>query len=50
MAPLIVEGYIITVDTSEIRRDALVGKIVVASNEEKGLIVSRLYDLIIWMP
>ena len=42
MAPLILEGYIITVDALEIRRDALVGKIVVASNDEKGLIVSRL--------
>lgn len=42
MSPLILDGYIITVDTSEVRRDTLVGKIVVASSAERGLIVSRL--------
>jgi SOS-response transcriptional repressor LexA len=42
MSPLILDGYIITIDTSEVGRDTLVGKIVVASNPERGLIVSRM--------
>jgi len=43
MAPLILDGYIIAVDTSDASRDALVGQIVVAYNtEEKQLLVSRL--------
>lgn len=43
MSPLILDGYIIAVDTSDISRDDLVGQIVVARNtEEKRLLVSRL--------
>lgn len=42
MAPLILDGYIIAVDTSAVESDSLVGQIVVASHEEKGLLVSRL--------
>jgi phage repressor protein C with HTH and peptisase S24 domain len=42
MSSLILDGYVITVDTSEVRRDTLVGKLVVASNPERGLIVSRM--------
>jgi transcriptional regulator with XRE-family HTH domain len=42
MSPLILDGYIIAVDTSEIDREHLLGKIVVAYNEKKGLVVSRL--------
>jgi hypothetical protein len=42
MSPLILDGCIITVDTSEVRHDTLVGKIVVASNPERGRIVSRM--------
>jgi DNA-binding XRE family transcriptional regulator len=42
MSPLILDGYIIAVDTSEAQHDALVGKIVLAWNAEKGLLVSRL--------
>ena len=43
MSPLILDGYIIAVDTSDISRDDLVGKIVVAWNaKEKRLLVSRL--------
>jgi SOS-response transcriptional repressor LexA/DNA-binding XRE family transcriptional regulator len=43
MSPLILDGYIIAVDTSDISRDDLVGKIVVARNtEDKRLLVSRL--------
>lgn len=42
MWPLILEGYILAMDTSEIRNDDLVGHIVVASHEEQGLLVSRL--------
>jgi len=43
MAPLILDGYIIAVDTSDVSRDYLLGQIVVAwnSNEER-LLVSRL--------
>lgn len=42
MSPLILDGYIIAADTSEVDHDDLVGQIVVASNIEKGLLVSRL--------
>jgi DNA-binding transcriptional regulator YiaG/SOS-response transcriptional repressor LexA len=42
MSPLILDGYIIAVDTFDVRREPLVGKIVLASNPEKGLLVSRL--------
>jgi SOS-response transcriptional repressor LexA len=42
MSPLILDDYIIAVDTSEVRHDTLVGHIVVAQNIEKGLLVSRL--------
>lgn len=42
MSPLILDGYIIAVDTSDIANDKLVGHIVVASHQDKGLLVSRL--------
>jgi SOS-response transcriptional repressor LexA len=42
MSPLILDGYIIAVDTSEIASDGLVSDIVVASHKERGLLVSRL--------
>jgi phage repressor protein C with HTH and peptisase S24 domain/DNA-binding XRE family transcriptional regulator len=42
MSPLILDGYIIAVDTSEVRHDVLIGQIVVAQDSEKGLLVSRL--------
>ena len=42
MSPLILDGYIVAVDISEIEPDSLVGQIVVASHKEKGLLVSRL--------
>ena len=42
MSPLILDGYIVAVDTSHSSHDDLVGKIVVAWNREKGLLVSRL--------
>jgi hypothetical protein len=43
MAPLILDGYLIAVDTSEYGREKLIGKIVVASNKKtKQLVVSRL--------
>ncbi len=42
MSPLILDGYIIAVDTVDVRREKLVGHIVVALNVEKGLLVSRL--------
>jgi phage repressor protein C with HTH and peptisase S24 domain len=43
MSPLILDGYIIAVDTSDVSRDDLIGQIVVARNtEEKRLLVSRL--------
>lgn len=42
MSPLILDGYIIAVDTSDAAHDDLIGKIIVASNREKGLLVSRL--------
>jgi len=42
MSPLILDGYIIAVDTVDVHREKLVGQIVVALNVEKGLLVSRL--------
>jgi SOS-response transcriptional repressor LexA len=42
MSPLILDGYIIAVDTSDTAHDDLIGKIVVAWNREQGLLVSRL--------
>jgi len=43
MSPLILDGYIIAVDTSVVSRDVLIGKIVVAWNaEDKRLLLSRL--------
>jgi hypothetical protein len=46
MAPLILDGYLIAVDTSEYGREKLIGKIVVASNKKtKQLVVSRLVKI-----
>ena len=42
MSPLILDGYIIAVDTLDVHHDKLLGHIVVAWNVDKGLIVSRL--------
>jgi phage repressor protein C with HTH and peptisase S24 domain len=42
MSPLILDGYIIAVDTSPDTVEELLGQIVLASNIEKGLLVSRL--------
>lgn len=42
MSPLILDGYIIAIDTSSDAVEELVGQIVVASNIEQGLLVSRL--------
>jgi transcriptional regulator with XRE-family HTH domain len=43
MSPLILDGYLIAIDTSDVSRDALVGQIVVARNaKDKRLLVSRL--------
>jgi SOS-response transcriptional repressor LexA/DNA-binding XRE family transcriptional regulator len=42
MSPLILDGYIIAVDTLDVHHEKLVGHIVVAWNVERGLIVSRL--------
>jgi transcriptional regulator with XRE-family HTH domain len=42
MSPLILDGYVIAIDTSNVLHDDLVGQIVVASHIEKGLLVSRL--------
>ena len=42
MSPLILDGYIVAVDTSLVERELLVGQIVVASHKERGLLVSRL--------
>ena len=43
MSPLILDGYIIAVDTSDVSRDGLIGQIVVAWNtHDKRLLVSRL--------
>jgi SOS-response transcriptional repressor LexA len=42
MSPLILNGYIIAVDTCEIDSDKLLGEIVVARHINHGLLVSRL--------
>jgi hypothetical protein len=43
MSPLILDGYLIAVDTSETDREKMLGQIVVAGNrDEKRLLVSRL--------
>lgn len=42
MSPLILDGYIVAVDTSATENDHLVGQIVVAWHREQGLLVSRL--------
>lgn len=42
MSPLILDGYIIAVDTSATENDLLVGQIVVAWHRERGLLVSRM--------
>ena len=42
MSPLILDGYIIAVDTSATENDDLVGQIVVAWHREQGLLVSRM--------
>jgi DNA-binding XRE family transcriptional regulator len=42
MSPLILDGYIIAVDTSDTEHNKVAGQIVVASHQEKGLLVSRL--------
>jgi SOS-response transcriptional repressor LexA len=40
--PLIHDGYIIVIDTSQTNRAKLYGQVVVAAHKEHGLIVSRL--------
>jgi SOS-response transcriptional repressor LexA len=42
MMPLIHDGYIVVIDTSQTNRLKLYGQIVVAAHKEQGLIVSRL--------
>jgi len=42
MMPLIHDGYIIVIDTSQTNRLKLYGQIVMAAHKEQGLIVSRL--------
>jgi peptidase S24-like protein len=43
MSPLILDGYLIAVDTSETEHEKMLGQIVVAGNrDEKRLLVSRL--------
>jgi SOS-response transcriptional repressor LexA/DNA-binding XRE family transcriptional regulator len=42
MMPLIHDGYIVVVDTSQTERQKLYGQIVIAAHKEQGLIVSRL--------
>jgi phage repressor protein C with HTH and peptisase S24 domain len=42
MSPLILDGYIVAVDTSCTENNDLVGQIVVAWHRERGLLVSRL--------
>jgi len=42
MMPLIHDGYIIAVDTSQTSHARLYGQIVVAAHKEQGLVVSRL--------
>ena len=43
MGPLIHDGSIVAVDSSQTERSQLDGKIVVVSNEEKGLTISRFH-------
>ena len=43
MSPLILDGYIIAIDTLDVRRDQLVGQIVVASNPARGLIARNRF-------
>ena len=38
MAPMILDGNIIAVDTSETDHEKLIGKVVVAHSPEKGLL------------
>lgn len=45
MSPLILDGYIIAVDTSDVTHGDLIGQIVVAQSAERGLLVSRLMKL-----
>jgi SOS-response transcriptional repressor LexA len=42
MMPLIHDGYIVVVDTSQTNRLKLYGQLVVAASAEHGLVVSRL--------
>jgi phage repressor protein C with HTH and peptisase S24 domain len=42
MMPLIHDGYIIVIDTSQTNRGKLYGHIVIAAHKDHGLIVSRL--------
>jgi len=42
MMPVLHDGYIIVVDTSQTNRLKLYGHIIVVSQKEQGLIVSRL--------
>ncbi len=42
MAPVMLDGNIIAVDTSETDHGKLIGKVMVAHSAEKGLLVSRL--------
>ncbi len=46
MEPLIRNGDILAVDSYQIEREHLYGKLVIASSEQKGLCISRLrrYD------
>ena len=48
MSPLILDGYIVAVDTSSTENDNLVGQIVVAWHREQGLLVSdrREYEAV----
>ena len=42
MMPLVHDGYIIVVDTSQTHRKGLYGQMIVAAHNERGLILSRL--------
>jgi len=42
MNPLIYDGYIVAVDTSQNDRSKLDGKVVIAWQKERGLTISRL--------
>jgi SOS-response transcriptional repressor LexA len=46
MAPLIQDGYVVAVDSSQIEQNKLDGKIVIAWHKDEGLTISRLrqYD------